>query len=599
MKSILLITLLLLICNGAISQEQNIYMGGQVELTEMPNGGIINSKAPESIIKTMPHEPNIIHISDGIWSIEGYAHVNCAVIEGDTGLIVYDSGNDNVDGQKFLDVIKQLSDKPVKTIIYSHAHYVWGSKVLLDGSDDYTIIGHPKLNQNILESGGFGGNIPELAPVFTSRSYEQFDVYTPDEGPDAPLGSSPLGTNEKEFVPVTLPVNNKEILTIDGVKMQFFTDYHSDTDDCLTVYFPEKDLVINNLYWPVYPNLYSLRGSVYRDPLPLIEGLRIIRDIEPEHLLSTHTYSVSGKENVNEAISNYHDGLAFLYDQTLRRILLGETPNEMRHSIHLPQHLDKWPNNQRTYGELSYYSANIYYNAMGWFDGDATNINPISSDLEAKKIVEGFGGRGKVIENIYEAMSSEEFAWATQLSDYLFKVYPNDQKVRQLKADALRIMGQRTMASIPRSWYLSQARSLENKVDIPVVVMPTKDQVLISEPGNYVDMLRVRINPELSVNTNKLLVVEFTDVDKNSRFGLHIRKGVVEYVSNLEHYYKEIDFTIKLPRSLFATYFIGEIDLQELVDNNLVEIVVGNKKGITELLMRFDQINSSETRFKF
>ena len=35
-------------------------------------------------------------------------------------------------------------------------------------------------------------------------------------------------------------------------------------------------------------------------------------------------------------------------------------------------------------------------------------------------------------------MTLEEYAWVTQLTDYLYKVYPNDQEVRQLKADALR-----------------------------------------------------------------------------------------------------------------------------------------------------------------
>jgi len=84
-------------------------------------------------------------------------------------------------------------------------------------------------------------------------------------------------------------------------------------------------------------------------------GLRKIRDLAPEHLVNTHTFAVNGKENVAEAITNYHDGLAFVCDQTIRRILLGETPEALRRSIELPEHLANWPTNQMTYGELSYY----------------------------------------------------------------------------------------------------------------------------------------------------------------------------------------------------------------------------------------------------
>ena len=598
LKLIVLTALALFMSNIAVSQEQNPYMGGEVEMTELPNGGIINQEAPELSNKTWSHEPKIVKLAEGVWSIEGFAHVNCAVIEGETSLIVYDSGGDNADGQKFLDAIRQVSDKPIKTVIYSHAHYVWGTRPMLEGAEDYMVIGHQNLNKNILESGGLGSSIPELAPVLMARAYEQFDVYNPNEGPDAPLASSPIGSLDKEFVTVTHPVSNGQEMVVDGVKMQFFTDYHSDTDDCLFVYFPDKGLVVNNLYWPMFGNLYTLRGSLYRDPLPWMEGLRLIRNLQPEHLISTHTHSISGKENVNEAISNYHDGLAFLYDQTLRRILLGETPDEMRHSIQLPEHLASWPNNQLTYGELSYYPPNIYNYALGWFDGNTTNLNKVHPNTEAQKMVEGFGGKDRMITEIKKAMSAKEFTWATQLTDYLYKVYPNDQEVRQLKADALRKMGQLTIGSIPRSWYLSQARALENKVTIRHMILPSKEEVLNTEPGTNVNLMRVRINPELSENTNKVIVFEFTDLEDDNKFGLHIRKGVAEYLSDPENYYQEQAVTIKLPRSLFAAYYIGETSLQELIDSNLVEIE-GSKKDAFELLMNFDQIDPSNMNLKF
>lgn len=589
---------LMIITGAAQSQSKSPYMGGEVELIELPNGGVINKNAPELADQTWTHEPKIVNIAEGIWSIEGFAHVNCAVIEGETTLIVYDTGNENADGQKFLDAIRQVSDKPIKTVIYSHAHYVWGTKPMLEGAEDYMVIGHPNLNKNILESSGLGSSIPELAPVLTARAYEQFDVYNPSEGPDAPLASSPVGSGEKGFVAVTHPVSNGQEMIVDGVKMQFFTDYHSDTDDCLLVYFPDKGLVLNNLYWPIYGNLYTLRGSLYRDPIPWMEGLRLIRDLKPEHLISTHTYAISGRDEIFEAITNYHDGLAYLYDQTLRHILLGDSPDEMRHNIELPEHLASWPNNQETYGELSYYPPNIYNYALGWYDGNATNLNKVHPDLEAQKIVEGFGGKEEVMEQVKKALMDQEFSWATQLSDYLYKVYPNDQEVRQLKADALRKMGQLTQASIPRSWYLSQARALEGKVDILHAVMPSVEQILDSDPGTYVNMMRVRIDPELSIETDKVIAFKFTDVEENATHGLHVRKGVAEYISKPADYYRSADVTIELPRESFAKYYAGDLNLEQLLDSELVS-VTGSRQEAIELLSQFDQIDPSNQQFKF
>ncbi|WP_281615992.1 alkyl sulfatase dimerization domain-containing protein [Flammeovirga sp. SubArs3] len=598
MNKILSIAVTSLVMCGTLQAQDDKYMGSQVETTVLPNGGIVNQEAPKSIIKTMPHQPNVVKLADGVWSIEGFAHVNCGVIEGENSLIVYDTGNDVIDGKKFLDEIKKVSDKPVKTVIYSHAHYVWGTTSLLEGQQTYNIIGHANLNKNIKESKGLGSSVPELAPVLTARAYEQFDIYTPNEGDDAPLFSSPIGKNEKGFMPVTTPVEDGEELTIDGVKMQFFTNYGSDTDDCLMVYFPEKDVVLNNLYWPFYSNQYTLRGSMYRNPLPWMEGLRKIRDLNPEYLISTHTFAISGKNKVVEAVTNYHDGLAFLYDQTLRQTLLGATPEEMRHSIQLPKHLAEWPTNQLTYGEMSHYPQNIYNNALGWYDGNATKINTVEPSIEAQKMVEGFGGKTKMMENIATAMENKEYSWATQLSDYLYKVYPNDQDVRQQKADALRKMGQTTESSISRSWYLGQARALENKVMIPHMMLPEVDEVMDSEPGTYVNLMRVRIDPEKSKTTNEVIVFEFTDVENSPQFGLHIRKGVAEFIENPDTYYKMQNVVIKVPRALFANYYTGKINAEKLLFNSNVSVST-NKIEAHWLLEQFDWFDAKSPILKY
>ncbi|MBD0399952.1 alkyl sulfatase dimerization domain-containing protein [Flammeovirga sp. EKP202] len=599
MKKIITLAVASVLMCGTLQAQESRYMGGEVEMTTLPNGGVLNKNAPESLAKTWTHESKVVQLAEGIWSLEGFAHVNCAVIEGENSLIIYDTGNDIEDGKKFLNEIKKISNKPVKTIIYSHAHYVWGSSPLLEGQMVYNVIGHPNLNKNIKESGGMGASIPELSPLLTGRAYEQFDIYTPSEGEDAPLASSPIGKGEKGFAPVTKPVEDGEIVTIDGVKMQFFTEFSSDTDDCLLVYFPEKELVLNNLYWPVYSNQYTLRGSLYRDPIPWMNGLKKIRDLNPKYMINTHTTAISGKEKVMEAVTNYHDGLAYLYDQTLRQILLGASPNELSHIVQLPKHLAEWPNNQLTYGEMSQYPKNIYNYALGWYDGNATNINKVEPSIEARKMVLGFGGKNKMMEQVEIALDNKEYAWATQLTDYLYKVYPNDQKVRQQKADALRKMGQVTESSISRSWYLSQARALENKVMIPHIILPEVAQIMDSEPGTFVNMMRVRINPEKSIDTNKLIVFEFTDVENRPQFGLHIRNGIAEFVENPSTYYKEKDVVIKVPRELFANYYAGKINVEKLLFNSNKVSMNINQTEVQWLLEQFDWFDAKAPILKY
>ena len=600
MKKICAITfsVVMIFISAANAQEKSPYTSGEVELITLPNGSVVNENLINRLSTVLPEKPQVVTLTDGVWSLDGFSISNVGVIEGDTGLIIYDTGNDNDEGRMFLEAIRTVSNKPVIAIIYSHSHYVSGGRALLDGNEDYMIIGHPNLNKNLLESGGRGASIPELAPVLNARFLEQYSSYVPKDGPDAPFTHSPIPSKDKEYVPVTKIVQNEEILEIDGVKMQFFTDYDSDTDDCLMVYLPEKEVVLSNLYWPVYPNLYTLRGSLYRNPIPWMHGLQKIRNLAPEHLINTNAMSASGKEEIRESVILYHDGLAFLYDQTLRRIILGETPQELRHSVKLPDHLTNFPNNQFSYGEQSYYPPNIYYYALGWFNGNTMELNPIHPAIEAERIVEGFGGKDKVISAIHKSSEEKDFAWATQLAGYLVKVYPNDTEVRQLAADQLRSMGQLTEATIPRSWYLGQVNALENKANIVSSVMPSVQDILDSEPGIYIDMMRVRIDPEKSKNTDKVMVMHFTDTKENSSFGLHIRKGVAEFIPIPGEYYKSADITIALPRATFANYYTGQIKLQEMLDDKEVQ-VNGNKHEAELLLMQFDQPEKYQSNYKF
>jgi alkyl sulfatase BDS1-like metallo-beta-lactamase superfamily hydrolase len=89
----------------------------------------------------------------------------------------------------------------------------------------------------------------------------------------APNGAVINAYKEKGFLPVTRPVLDGDVLTVAAVKMQFFTEYHFDTDDCLTVWLPGKKIALNNLVWPMMPNFYTPRGATYRDPFNWIDGL--------------------------------------------------------------------------------------------------------------------------------------------------------------------------------------------------------------------------------------------------------------------------------------------------------------------------------------
>lgn len=576
---------------GDFSYPQGVYNGEPVVSVPAENGGITNKGQLDAAALTMAStDPKIIEITDGVWTLAGYYFVYPTIIEGDTGLIIFDTGDDVIEGQGVLDLVKQFSDKPVSAIIYSHAHYVWGAKPMVAAGKDVKVIGHHDLNSNILESGGLGSAIPELAPALLARAIEQFSVLLPAEGPDA-KSPTPMSNHEKGFVPVNTPVTNGQKLTVDGVEMVFYTDYEADTNDTVIVHLPEKNVVLNNHVWPMFPNFYTLRGSEYRDPTIWIDALRLIRDLEPEYLVNTHALPILGKEKVRETLVQYNDAISYLYDQTIRGILHGKTPDELRYWVQLPEELAAFPNNQLTYGEMSYYPPYIYNYAIGWFGGDVATLNRVAPQQQAEKIVQGFGGVDAVKKAVAQSIEKDELAWAAELGGYLIKVAPQDQEAKQLLANALRQMGYNTMATIPRSWYLTRALALEGKTQIPVAMHGDTSSVLASPPANYVSQYRVRLDPKSSVGKEQQLSITITDTDTPT-MALHVRGGVAEFVPDVSQYNRKSDISINMSLDAWASYYVGDITLPQLLDRK--DVTTSSKQQVAAFFSLFDQVHASK-----
>ncbi len=262
------------------------------------------------------------------------------MIEGNDGLIVYDTGDTLEEAEHIRKAIEKVSNKPIKVIIYSHSHYAMGAGGLVDNPKDVLVIGHPKVNQtveNSIKSGGIPSAIVEVGPILTARTMSHFGLLLPEEGPDAGVTAKLEMGKPTAFLPATKTVEDGEELEVLGVKLQFFTEYMSD-DYNLTVWVPEKKAVLNNFLWPGTPNLYTLRGGVYRSPLVWRDGIKLIRDLQPEMVLNTHARAVVGKEKVSKTLTDYMDQITLTYDQTLRGIIQGMGPDELRHFVKIPSY---------------------------------------------------------------------------------------------------------------------------------------------------------------------------------------------------------------------------------------------------------------------
>jgi alkyl sulfatase BDS1-like metallo-beta-lactamase superfamily hydrolase len=563
----------------------NAYMGAPVKLDKAPNGAIANKKLLDRLEEVVWIKPTIEQPAKGVWQIGGYGLAPMSIIDTEEGLIAFDTGDTKHDGELNLKAIRTVSKKPVKAIIYGHSHTCFGAGVLTEGDKDVMVIGHPGLNAVVAQNaGGAPAYFPEIGPYLTGRALIQFNAYMPDKGPDAWVVPTHLTKPESAFIPINTPVEDGQELTVLGVKIQFFTKYGADDKVHATAWLPDRKILFTNLLWSSPPQLYSLRGDVFRDPREWIAGLKLIRDLRPEVVITSGCRPVVGKDNVNKVLEGYLDGASFVLDQTLRGILAGKDPDELRHLVYFPKYLDEIPNNLQNYGEISTYPPAIYYQCVGWYDNDAANLKPLSPEDEARRIVPLMGGRNKVLAAATNALKKKEYAWAAQLVNYLYRLDPQDKEARKIKAEALRQMAYVSTGANDRAHLMSQALALEDKVKVPRLIPPAPEAI-IAAPTTFVDHFRVRIDPEKSGNTDKVLRFDFA---KGESAGLHIRRAVAEFIPSPNKYHRKPDITLAMSEETWVKLYVSQATPEDLIKSGEVK-VTGDAAEAARMINLFDR----------
>jgi alkyl sulfatase BDS1-like metallo-beta-lactamase superfamily hydrolase len=579
-----------LMAQDSVHAPSSRYMGGQAELVTAPNGAIVNKEVLEQLAKTAwTNGPEIENPVEGVYVLGGYLISACIVVEAEEGLIVFDTGDTKKDGEKLLKAIRTFSKKPIKAIVYGHTHYPFGAGVMAEGKKDVIVIGHPDLNKIVhtnMASGGAPAYFPEVSPYLTARALQQFNYFLPDKGPDAWYSATNLSVEEVAFLPVNRVPEDGEEFEVLGIKMQFFTKYGTDDKAHTTVWLPERKICIENALWSTPPNMYSIRGDMFRDPREWAKLVKLVRDLEPEALIGYAHRPIIGKGKIRNTLNAYLDGIAVTLDQTLRHILGGYGPDELRHMIKMPAYLEKDPHNFQSYGELSFQTPAIYYYAVGWYNGDAATIFRPSPQEEADRLVKLIGGREKVLQEAQAAFDKKEYAWAGQLVNYLYKLDQQDKDVRLLKAKVLRQLAYLSTGANARSHLLTQALALEGKVFVPRII-PPQPQAIAANPETTVNYFRVRLDPKKSSDTDKVLLFDFTGDHRT--VGLHIRRAVAEFLDDPDDHYKPADVIISLSGEAWSKLALSQATVQELVKSKEIEMRRGTAEEADRLISMFDK----------
>ncbi len=404
-----------------------------------------------------PQERKVVEMSPGVYAFIGYSTSNFGVIAGKSGYILIDTG-DNITGAKeALELIKNLVPLSLKAVILTHGHpdHRSGAQAFLEGQpENISVWGH----HNFGAEGKAGAGLEKVC-VF--RAQKQFGVGIPDElyTVNSILPRIPGAQPGPMLAPNNFVPEGKTELSIDGVRLELHT-LPGESYDHLAVWLPEQRALFSGdqIYYS-FPNIYPVRGGAYRDVELWAKAVRRLIEFKPRAIMFGHSDALVGEAAITTLLTEYAEAIEYVYDETVKGMNAGKTPDELAATVQLPPDLRGRHFLGEFYGAVPWAVRSIYAARLGWFDGNPSKLVPLAPPEEAERMARLAGGAEQLAKAAQKALTGEDYRWAAQLADHLL-LLGQEQEGKRIKADALEALSRIILPMTGKNYLLRSALDL-------------------------------------------------------------------------------------------------------------------------------------------
>ena len=430
----------------------------------------------------------------------GFGIANSIMIEGEGGNIIVDSADSTFEAAEIYTLFKEINPNPIKAIIYTHNHgdHTFGAAHYLSTQKERPkIIAHETTDYYMQRILGI------INPIIGSRSARMFGTQLPENelinvgiGKSLSVAKSPLG-----YVKPDTTFDKELKIQIAGINIEL---YHApgETNDQIFIWLPDHNSLMpgDNIY-KTFPNLYTIRGTTHRDVMGWVNSLDHMRSFNPEFLFPSHTKPLSG-DQVMDALTIYRDAIQFVHDQTIRLMNEGYYPDQIVEMIDLPKEIKESPFLYEFYGTVRWSVKSIFSGYLGWFNGNPSDLDPLSRVEEAIRFSNMVGGNENMLAALQQAIQAQDMQWALELSDRLIALEYSLDEVNSLRQDALIYIGERSSNPNKRNYFLTSAIELDKNFKGFPLAERTVEVINEVSIDTLFSLLSVSLDPENIIQNN-------------------------------------------------------------------------------------------------
>jgi alkyl sulfatase BDS1-like metallo-beta-lactamase superfamily hydrolase len=487
----------------------------------------INTVVLKDLIQhTKEFEKRVYSYENGLHIAVGYGIANSIMVEGVGGNIIIDASDSVAEAEEVYSHFKKINSNPITAIIYTHNHgdHTFGAAYYYNLNEEKPmVIAHESTSHYVERIMGI------LNPIISKRSSRMFGTELPSDavinvgiGPYLGVSQSPIG-----YIKPTVTFSDELKINISGIEIEL---YHApgETNDQLFAWLPKQRALMpgDNIY-RTFPNLYTIRGTPHRDVKSWIRSLDHMRTLEPEYLLPSHTKPLIGSD-VMETLTIYRDAIQYVHDQTIRLMNKGYSADEISNLIELPSEVSKSPFVREFYGTIRWSVKSIFNGYLGWFDGNVSNLDPLSSKDYAKRLVTLSGSEEKLFLSLQQAIEAKDMQWALQLSDSLLALNYKNDSTKKLRQEAIQFIGDRATNPNKRNYFLSSANELNDGYQAQPLLPQTSELLGEVSIDMFFDILSVKLNAEKTIGLTQRVCFSF---DSGVIKTITLRNGIAEISS--------------------------------------------------------------------